>query len=374
MQFKITKETELSQHLTPEIATGFVAAPFFYQLLYHGIVRFYKEDGEKYSENEILTEGAIFTTHQPDLEGNDKSVYKVEKLTLTPELKSVKVKMIKASPKAAFTDSEMTVTYDARAEKPSVQILLECDALDETPIQLMKVMFSHAFKRIERLAVNPADALKDLRLISISDFTSSYAAHSYELPYSITTKFFIAESMENTKKAINSPSFLEKIFPDVVEKVTTNSDTIEEGDSCKVKIQNMAFENFRLGLLQEEVNFTVENSGNQLMLLSNKKVKNFHQLGYNILLESHDQNTTSITLGISYNKSNLISFASGAQAFSSLFTNKMPDPKLFLMLRARDILTSTIRCINHFFMAKFTAELIPESEKNTISKRKELGV
>ena len=360
--YKIEKEIKLSRPLSDDMASKFVLSPFHYQLFFHGLIKFYKDDGSSFFENEYLLANSKFSSHQPDLEGDTKSTYEVQEFTLEPKFKFIRFKMIEPGSKSALSAAQASLTYAERDGSSTIKVVLECNAPDETPIQLAKVTYEHVAKRVERLAIDEGSGLKNLQLISDAEFITEYNLNSQELPNSITAKFLVDTNIENIREIINSSSFLNEIFPST-QKITTTGDKISLGDLCVVKLQNMVFQGVKLTLVEEQVNFTVKNTGNDLKLLSNKKVANFHQLGYCITLAPGENNTTELTISVLYDKSNFMSLASKVQYLSSFVTSKIPEPTLFLMLRARDLLTSSVRLLNNHIKNSLQLELTAKVER-----------
>jgi hypothetical protein len=160
------KKVNLDKSLQPEIAKKLIGSPHFYQLIYNGLLKFYKIDGKEYLEDEWLKLNDEFDSHQPKLEEQEKNRYRVVELDLTSESKVVTTEIIRATIKAPFSKQRMTVRYTPNRVGAVFELTFSYKSQNTIAIEIVKAVFDLVVERLNRVADNPSKAIKDFKFVS----------------------------------------------------------------------------------------------------------------------------------------------------------------------------------------------------------------
>lgn len=355
-----TKSARLSQKLHPELANQLVAAPRFFELLNHGAVRCYKENQEEYSENELFKVGDKVYFNIPDYEQNERNIYQVTKLVLNDEYKHVKVELVQPRPGAIFTNAMLEIIYDAtKADNITYTLKSASNTTNSTLVQLIHAAYDQLLKRVQHLADDPVPTLYKLRRVTDMEYRLSDKLDFHGLNYGIRTNFIVPVSNTELEKIFNHPKFLNKIFSDVTQVQAQNSELLHQGDKCTIKFNNMQRTGLHFEAVQELIEFTIQETGKKLELLSNDGVNNFGYLGCGIYLEpcGENENNTMIKIGYYHGKSSLFTLASTLQKVTRLFTNAIPDPVDVLKMRSRSLIETVVKHVIEYINAELKLEM-----------------
>jgi hypothetical protein len=334
-----SKKAQITKPLKPDHAKMLIGSPYFYELVYNGVQKFFKTDGSKYDVNEFLKLDDEFEAHQPELELSQRNRFKVLELEIDSDHKTITTRLIKPSTVAPFQDQVMKVSYYPEIDGgATIELTFGCSHYDATAINIIKSVFDLVSKRLQRLADNPEQTVKDFSLVATMNFNFTDKSTFYGLSYALSGQLIINQALDRVKSAINTVGFIEKALPDVV-KVGSKDSRLQLKDNITIKLTNMRLnKSFIMESFQEDIELSVQGNEDDLVLISKIGVTNFHQLGFRFKLAVLDDKRTVVTVHFCYSRSNLIAAANYIAGFARMFTTKSPDMMLFMHLRARNII------------------------------------
>ena len=345
--YKLLEEIELSQMLDDKLADALITSPHFWMILSHGLLKYYDQDGTLFKPEDTIKQGSICQVHQPNFEGEAKSVYTLSELILEKNLKKGTLDSNKITEKMNMSKAQLQIFYTISQGKPKFGFGFYCNTSDGSMLDIIKLSIRHMLQRVERLAKDPEISLRELNLISAFEIKVLENPGFLRLPRALATQFILPADIETAKKLMNTPMFLRNILPDIIEVKCATKDSISKNDICKIKFKNM---NYTGSLVDEEIKFKVmECNDNILLFMSQTGVTHFHQFGYSFALNDCGNNTTSVDVCLGYSSSNLVSAVGFALPVFSMFTKKLPDPMILLDSRSRNILCAALRHVAVYF-------------------------
>jgi hypothetical protein len=351
---KVAVELTLSKPLDPMVANKVVASPEFNKKLSHGLFNYCKQNGEKFGPDELHQQGDIIHINHPGFE-EQMSVYQISEVILNEDHKKMVMTSIKTAPKAPFSSIAITAEYILVQGEAKLTLSLLGNANSGSVLGMAKTLLAHMSNRVQRLATDPENTLRELDLISSLDVVKTLESPDFgNVPQGKKVKLVVPCSLEDVKAAINKPDFLKKIFPDVSGVSCEDDKAISINDQFTVKMSTVSY---RMELIEEDIIFRVKAVGNKLQFLSDEGVAHFHRLGYEIELNELGKDKTSIDVGIYHSKSNVVAFASTLLTGLSYFTKKSPNINSVLEFRSRNFLSATIRLFDVYIREALQATL-----------------
>jgi hypothetical protein len=355
------KKVNLDKSLQPEIAKKLIGSPHFYQLIYNGLLKFYKIDGKEYLEDEWLKLNDEFDSHQPKLEEQEKNRYRVVELDLTSESKVVTTEIIRATIKAPFSKQRMTVRYTPNRVGAVFELTFSYKSQNTIAIEIVKAVFDLVVERLNRVADNPSKAIKDFTFVSSLEFELSNEFEMKDMRHRLSAPITVHSPISKLQQAINKPNLLREILPNIEEINTQNKDLIKKGDSCVMSMTNI---NYQGNVFKEKVTFYIESfDDNNIFFISNKNVTHFHQFAFLLSLEKTNSNDiTTLRMNLYYSNSYIVAAMGTVTRWLGLFSEKSTDSTLFIHLRALNLLSAAVRRLPHNLGEQLGVEII-ECEK-----------
>lgn len=343
---QIIKEVVIDKLLLPEHENMFLASPHFQELMYHGLLRISKCNGERYSQHYRFSENEVYQVVHPETEGDHKSTYQMVKLRSSPDISECVSKLITPGGRSAVSDALIGFTYLKNERK--IVMKYDCIPLHATVVNVASVLFEHILLRAKRLANNPVETINDVKLIGDLHFNmidNDRNTNQSRLPYGVQTELKLQKSFSQVKEVLSKAELLKNIFPDAA-IVSCSQEKIQVGDRIKVNLKNISAAG---SIIIEELIFKVAQNDQHLVLVSNTGVTHFHQISLEIALKKGgNENESILQIGIYYNASNIVSVVKGVMGIVGLFSDKAPDLGVVMYLRARNLLESVIRLLNHY--------------------------
>lgn len=366
---EIIKEVVLDGPLEQQIANKFVASPYFFGQLVHGLFHYYSEDDTPYGAERLLQLNDIYKVHQPQFEGDLKSIFKISKIILNEDHKEIVAEGLELSPKSNLSKARIFIQYTENDGRYHAKIAFFCNTNDKGLLNIMKIVLGHMLLRVQRLVHKPEITLRELNLVSNLTFVAIEKPVFSKLNQAMTTGFIINKPFEELKQIIKKPDILQHILPEVKAVNLKNPKSLSESDTCTIQFANMSV---KLQSITEDLTFKVQSSeDNELILLSQKGITHFHQMDYRFALQEIDDESTSVQLSLGFSQSKLVTGAKFFQSMASYLTDKVPDPEVLLRFRSRNLLSAGVRLLDIYFRENFEIQIqAPIDENHNALNRK----
>lgn len=344
-------ERKLEKQFTPDNEEKVLRSPAMLTLLFHGFVKYSNESNQPFPADHLFTHNELFRMATPEADADSNGLPPLVRfsITLSEDSSETTNEILEFPSQAKFESFKSTLQY-IKSPSPKIVAKLLYTPKDAGAIEVLKLVNDHVLLRIQRIAKEPIQALKELNLVGTCKFErTDGVVNAAEMPYGLKTTITVNKPLEQVRELMNQVRLLKNIFPGT-ESASRQEGTLSDGDSFRVKMKTISTSG---GLVEEDVDFYVRKGDDHLLLTSSPRVAHFHQLAYEIILKDGKNNDTDIELQLYFSSSNLVNIASTFMSALKYVpiksvSSKAVDISLLMYMRARNILEASIRLVHRY--------------------------